>query len=105
MRELEPVGGQWQGAQERRGERQRVHRRAWVVHEAGQRELLGATTAADRGLALQQSDRAACLGQRYGTRQPVGAGADYRRARGRGLARAGAMLSVRQPRDRGSAGA
>ena len=52
VHQLEPVLRQRQAAQEGRSERQGVHRRAGVVHEAGQRQLLRAAAAADGLRAL-----------------------------------------------------
>ena len=90
VRQLEPVLGQRQAAQEGRSERQGVHRRARVVHEAGQRQLLRAAAAAHGLGALDEGDPAAGPGQHDRRGQPVGARADYD----------GVVRVLRQPRDR-----
>ena len=85
--QLEAVGGQRKRAQEGRGQGQRVHGRAGVVHVAGQGELGGAAASAERLLTFQHGYRTAGLGQRYGPRQPVGAGPDDYRVAGQWVTR------------------
>ena len=74
---LEAVLRQWQGAQEGRGQRQRMHGRAEVVHEAGQRQCGGTQAAANFRLRLVDAHLQPRLRQRDGGGQPVGAAADH----------------------------
>ena len=76
MDELEPVLGQRQRAQERRGERVRVDRRADVMDEAGEGQLGRARPSPDRVGGLEHLDRAARAGEHDRRGQPVRAGAD-----------------------------
>ena len=62
MHQLEPLLGEGQGAQERRGEREGMHGRARVVDEARKCQLLRAAAAADRVGPLHHPDLPACLG-------------------------------------------
>ena len=85
--ELETVTCQRQGAQERRGERQRLHRGARVVHQPRQRQLGGAAASAERLRALQHTYGVARPRHDDRSRQPVGARPDddrrLRQSRGR----------------------
>ena len=76
LHELEAVLVERKTAQERRGQGQRVHRRAGVMHEARQRELLRAAAAAEGVGALEHRDLTSGLRQCDRRGQPVGAGAD-----------------------------
>ena len=77
----EAVLRQRQAAEPGRQDPERVHRRAHVVQEAGQREL-GRAAAATRLVGrLQHQDRGAGLRQVDRRRQPVGTGADDHRVR------------------------
>ena len=76
MGQLEAVLGEREGAQERRGERERVNGRAGVVHEAGQRQLGGAAASAEARLGLEHAHAAAGPGQGDCRSQPVRAGPD-----------------------------
>ena len=88
--QLQPMLRQRQAAQEWRDERQGVHRRAGVVHEAGQRQLLRAAAAAHGFPTLDDGDLAPCPGQHDGRGEPVRTRADYD----------GVVGALRQPRDR-----
>ena len=77
VHELEPVLRERQVAQEGRDEGEGVDGGAGVVHEARQRQLLGAAAAADGVGALEDRDRAAGPGEHDGRGEPVGARADY----------------------------
>ena len=71
-----PCSASGSDAQERRGERERVDRRADVVPEAGQRQLRRARAAADRRGRLEHAHRAARPGERDRGGQAVRARAD-----------------------------
>jgi hypothetical protein len=81
LREPHAPRGQVEAAEERRGQGQRVRRRADVVPEARQGQFLGAAPAADRGRALDHLNLQARRGQRDGSGQAVRAAADYHRVR------------------------
>ena len=66
--------------EERRGEGGRVHGRADVGDESGQRAGFGADAAADRVGCLEHLDLVARAGQGHGGGEPVRAAADHRRA-------------------------
>ena len=83
------VTGQRQPGQHRRPGAERVHRRAGVVPEAGQCELLGARAAADRRRRLVHAHREPVAGQRDGRGQPVRPRADDDRVQARHPARLG----------------
>ena len=76
MYQLQAMLSKRQAAQERRGQRKRVHGGADVVHEAGQCQLLGAAAAAHRVRSLEDCHRRAGLGERDRRREPVGTRAD-----------------------------
>ena len=90
MHQLEPVLGERQPAQERRCERQRVHRGAGVVHEAWERQLFGAAAPTDGLRAFEDGDPPAGRGQHGGGGEAVRARPDYD----------GVGRGIRQPRDR-----
>ena len=68
------MGGQIEVAEGGGGQQQRVHRRADVVAEAGQRQLGGAAAASGLVGCLVDVDRQAGAGQDERGNQPVGAG-------------------------------
>jgi hypothetical protein len=84
---LQPVIGQGQGAEERRGDRHRMHRRAQVVREARQRQLAGARAATNRLVGFEDDDLPSGLSHDDGRRQTIRPGADDDRIRSRGHAR------------------
>ena len=72
--EPDPAGGEIDVPEGGRGEQQRVHRRADVVAEAGQRQLGGAAAASGLVGSLVDVDRQAGAGQEERSDQPVGTG-------------------------------
>jgi hypothetical protein len=73
--------GQVEAAEERRGQGQRVGRRADVMPEAGEGQLLGPAPAADGVCALDDQDLQARGGQGDGSGQAVRTAADDHRIR------------------------
>ena len=71
--------GQPEPAEERRGDRHRMHGRAEVVPEAGERHLGGPGAAADRLAALDDRDRQPGAGERHRGGEAVRAGAHDQR--------------------------
>ena len=70
------VRGEWERAQERRGDRQRVNARAHVVQVAGQCQLLGAGAAPRSSPPLQNPHRSPRQGKRDRRGKAVRPGAD-----------------------------
>ena len=77
--ELQTVLRQGQRSKERRADRHRMHRRAHVVHEAGQRQLGAAGAATDRVARLLDEHRQAGLRERDRSREPVRPGPHHHR--------------------------
>ena len=73
---LDAVLGERHRAHERRRDPERVDRRARVVPEAGERQLLGAKPAADRVAPLEHEHRAAGAREHDRRRQAIGPGTD-----------------------------
>ena len=76
MEELDAVGREVHGPEERRGDREGQDRRADVVPEAGEGQFLGSCPATGRRRRLVDPDRAPGTGQGDRCRQPVGPGSD-----------------------------
>ena len=73
---LEAVALEVQRAEERGADRHGVDRRADVVDQARDGQLLAARAAADRRFGLEHGDADSLASQRRRGGQPVGAGAD-----------------------------
>ena len=72
---LEPVLGERKLREERRVDRDRMHRRAHIVMESGERELLGARSAADGGGRLVHANGESGARERDRGREAVGSAA------------------------------
>ncbi len=60
---MQAGSGQRQGGEKRRRDRQRVHGRAQIMHEAGKGELCGPCASARDGRGFAHLDVKACTGQ------------------------------------------
>jgi hypothetical protein len=76
---LQPVPAEVQLGEQRRGAAERVDGAAHVVDHAGQRQLGGSASAAERVAGLVQAHRSAGAGQHDRRRQAVGAAAHHHR--------------------------
>lgn len=77
MDELQAIAVEWQGAEERRADGQRMDCRTDVADEAREGQFCRPGAAANHVLRLQNVHRFAGLGESNRRCQPIGAGANH----------------------------